>query len=42
MDIKGKIGIVTGGTGGIGLSVVKELLRNGIKVRYKSVWITYT
>lgn len=33
-DIKEKIALVTGGANGIGLSYVKELLKNGLKVIY--------
>ena len=32
MDIKNKVAMVTGGTGGIGFATVEELLRNGAKV----------
>lgn len=32
MDVKGKIAIVTGGTGGIGFATVQTLLRHGAKV----------
>ena len=35
MDIKDKVAIVTGGTSGIGLSTVNELLKSGAKVRIK-------
>lgn len=33
MITSGKVAFVTGGAGGIGLAIVKELLNNGIKVR---------
>ena len=32
MDINGKIVIITGGAGGMGFEITKELLRNGAKV----------
>lgn len=32
-DISDKVAIVTGGASGIGFNYVKELLRNGLKVR---------
>ena len=32
MSLDGKIGIVTGGTGGLGLEIAKELARNGATV----------
>lgn len=32
-DIHNKVAIVTGGASGIGFNYVKELLRNGLKVR---------
>lgn len=34
-QIKDKVGIVTGGASGIGLEYVKQLLKNGAKVREK-------
>ena len=32
MSLDGKIGIVTGGTGGLGLEIARELARNGATV----------
>lgn len=32
MEIKDKVGVITGAAGGIGLSIVKNLLSNDIKV----------
>ena len=32
MDVKDKVAIVTGGTGGIGFAAVVELLKHGAKV----------
>lgn len=35
MDIKDKVAIVTGGTGGIGFATVQALIRHGAKVCWK-------
>ena len=38
MEIKGKVGVITGGTGGIGFEIVKKLLDAGIKVIVHSIF----
>jgi len=41
MDIKGKVAMVTGGAAGIGRAYCEELLKNGAKVRFRLIFITY-
>jgi FlaA1/EpsC-like NDP-sugar epimerase len=39
MDPAGKVALVTGGAGGIGLAICKELLQNKVKVIHFHVYV---